>query len=105
MSAPLVRPQQDGTTTTLLVEGLMILTEDAKHLREQVERSLAGGATKVVIDLTHCMYISELCALAFGQCHTLVKARGGRCSLTNLDERHGPYLQATGVLDQFGRMN
>jgi anti-sigma B factor antagonist len=91
---------RDGVTI-LEVEGKITIGKGDVALREAVHEALAGGATKLLIDLGRVQTIDSSGVGELVSAFTTVTNRGGRLKLLNLPPKVNDILQITQLITVF----
>jgi len=73
----------------LALRGRLVLGDESNGLRTTVDKLLAAGATRIVVNLEHVDYVDSAGLGALIETHRRTKAKGGHLKLCHM----GPKLQ------------
>src|SRR5947209_5483011 len=90
----------DGVTV-LGLDGRIVLGEESNALREQVKALLAGGKTKIVLNMDRVTYIDSSGLGALVSAHHSATTQGASLKLSNLGSKFQEILQVTRLLTVF----
>lgn len=100
MSLEITQREVEGVCV-LTLRGRLVLGEESNGFRKTVEKILASGITRVVINLEHVNYIDSAGLGTLIEAHRATNATGGRLRLSNLGPNFKRALQIARLLSIF----
>ena len=85
----------------LALKGRLVLGDESNGFRTTIDKLLAVGATKIVINLEHVSYVDSAGLGALIEMHRKTKAKGGHLKLTNLGPKFRQALELAQILSLF----
>jgi len=85
----------------LALKGRLVLGDESNGFRTTIDKLLATGATKIVINLEHVSYVDSAGLGALIEMHRKTKAKGGHLKLTNLGPKFRQALELAQILNLF----
>jgi anti-sigma B factor antagonist len=85
----------------LALKGRLVLGEESSGLLSVIDKLLASGATRMVINLEHVNYVDSAGLGALIEMHRKTKAKGGGLKLCNLGPNLRQALQMARLLPIF----
>jgi len=85
----------------LALKGRLVLGEESSGLLSVIDKLLASGATRMVINLEHVNYVDSAGLGALIEMHRNTKAKGGGLKLCNLGPNLRQALQMARLLPIF----
>ncbi|MGC2477905.1 MAG: STAS domain-containing protein [Candidatus Sulfotelmatobacter sp.] len=100
MQLKLTKRTVDGILV-IQCNGRIVFGEESSLLRDEVKKSIADGARKIVLNLGEVNYIDSGGLGTLVALHTTAHNAGGTIKLANLTKRVGDLLQVTKLLTVF----
>ncbi|MGC2447735.1 MAG: STAS domain-containing protein [Candidatus Sulfotelmatobacter sp.] len=100
MQLKLTKRTVDGILV-IQCNGRIVFGEESSLLRDEVKKSIADGAKKIVLNLGEVNYIDSGGLGTLVALHTTAHNAGGTIKLANLTKRVGDLLQVTKLLTVF----
>ena len=100
MSLHITEHVVDGVTVVAL-SGRIVLGEESNALREKLKSLAAGGATKVVLNMTEVEYIDSSGLGTLVAAHLSAQNAGASVRLSNLGNKFYEVMQVTKLLTVF----
>lgn len=100
MQLKLTKRTVDGILV-IQCNGRIVFGEESSLLRDEVKKSIADGARKIVLNLGEVTYIDSGGLGTLVALHTTAHNAGGTIKLANLTKRVGDLLQVTKLLTVF----
>lgn len=99
---PLEITQRETNGIYLLgLKGRLVLGDESNGFRTTVDKLLASGATKIVINLEHVNYVDSAGLGALIEMHRKTKGKGGHLKLANLGPKFRQALELAQILTIF----
>ncbi|MCI0403532.1 MAG: STAS domain-containing protein [Acidobacteria bacterium] len=90
----------NGVTVVELV-GKIILGEESSALREKIKDLIAGGKTRIVLNLGRISFIDSAGVGTLVSAYTSARSQGGEVKLSSLTKKFRETLQVTRLLTVF----
>ncbi len=90
----------NGVTIVELV-GKIILGEESSALREKIKDLIAGGKTRIVLNLGRISFIDSAGVGTLVSAYTSARSQGGEVKLSSLTKKFRETLQVTRLLTVF----
>jgi anti-sigma B factor antagonist len=87
--------------TVVELDGRIVLGEESNSFREHVKSLLAGGKTKIVLNMSNVTYIDSSGLGTLVSTHTSARSQGATLKLSNLGNKFREVLQVTKLLTVF----
>ena len=87
--------------TILDLHGKILIGEGDDALRDAVTRLVAGGKSKILLNLADVPYVDSAGLGEIVRCYTTVSRKGGRLKLINLTKKIQDLLSITKLLTVF----
>ena len=100
MSLEITQREMNGIYL-LTLKGRLVLGEEGSGFRATMEKLLASGATKIVVNLEGVNYVDSAGLGALIEAHRNTKAKGGRLKLSNLRPNFKQALELARLLPVF----
>ena len=100
MKVQITNREVDGVTVVTL-EGRIVLGEESHSFREKLNRVLAEGKKKIVLNMADVKYIDSTGLGALVAAHYSAKTQSASVRLCNLGEKFYEVLQITKLLTVF----
>jgi anti-sigma B factor antagonist len=100
MQLKLTKRTVDGILV-IQCSGRIVFGEESALLRDEVKKTIADGAKKIVLNLGEVSYIDSGGLGTLVALHTTAHNAGGTIKLANLTKRVGDLLQVTKLLTVF----
>lgn len=99
---PLEITQRETNGIYLLgLKGRLVLGDESNGFRTTVDKLLASGATKIVINLEHVNYVDSAGLGTLIEMHRKTKGKGGHLKLANLGPKFRQALELAQILTIF----
>jgi len=85
----------------LALKGRLVLGDESIGFRATIDKLLALGATRIVVNLEHVNYVDSAGLGALIEAHRKIKAQGGRLKLSNLRPNFKQALEMAKLLPIF----
>jgi len=96
-----ITERKSNDVVILDIEGKILLGEGDVQLRESVQKVLASGAKKLILNLAEVPYIDSAGLGEIVRCYTTVRREGGELKLLNLTSRIRDLLTITKLITVF----
>ena len=96
-----ITEQESNGITTLALDGRLVLGEETNSFRNEINKLLAAGRKKIVLDVAHVTYIDSSGVGALAGCYHSATSKGASLKLANLGNRFREILQVTRLLTIF----
>ena len=100
MGLEITQREMDGIYL-LTLSGRLVLGEESSGLVTMIDKLLASGATRIVINLEQVKYVDSAGLGALIDAHRKTKAEGGRLKLSNLGPNFKHALEVAKLLPIF----
>jgi anti-sigma B factor antagonist len=93
--------KESGGVTVLELDGRIVIGEESNAFRERVKTLLAGGKTKIVLNMANVTYIDSTGLGTLVASHQSARTRGASLRLAQLGANFMELLQVTRLLTVF----
>jgi anti-sigma B factor antagonist len=96
-----ITQREENGIYLLALSGRLVLGEESNGVRAIVDKLLASGATKIIINLEHVTFVDSAGLGSLIEAHRKTKAQGGRLLLSNLGPKFKQALEMARLLNIF----
>jgi anti-sigma B factor antagonist len=96
-----ITQREENGIYLLALSGRLVLGEESNGVRAIVDKLLASGATKIIINLEHVTFVDSAGLGSLIEAHRKTKAQGGRLLLSNLGPKFKQALEMARLLSIF----